>query len=152
MKNSETYFHNFESIDQNKKSILFIAGAGMDPRLVRAIRLPESEYNKPLIIDLPGHGDSKGSSSNSIESYSQFLIDALETNDLTLKKQFVQKAGDFTTIKNITLGAAAAIWIWNIVDATSSEGATKYAQNKPVKFNIVSDKNSSLALNFKYNF
>ena len=60
MKNSATYFHNFESIDQNKKSILFIAGAGMDHRLVRAIKLPESEYNKPLIIDLPGHGDSKG--------------------------------------------------------------------------------------------
>ena len=77
---------------------------------------------------------------------------SLETNDLTLKKQFVQKAGDFTTIKNITLGAAAAIWIWNVIDATSSDGATKYAQNKPVKFNIVSDKNSSLALNFKYKF
>jgi pimeloyl-ACP methyl ester carboxylesterase len=78
MKNSETYFHNFESIDQNKKSILFIAGAGMDHRLVRAIRLPDSAYNKPLIIDLPGHGNSKGSSSNSIESYSQFLINALK--------------------------------------------------------------------------
>ena len=87
MKNSETYFHNFESIDQNKKSILFIAGAGMDHRLVRAIRLPDSSYNKPLIIDLPGHGDSKGSSSNSIESYSQFLINALKIfhlKDLTL--------------------------------------------------------------------
>ena len=47
MQNSETYFHNFESIDRKKKSILFIAGAGMDHRLVRAIRLPESEYNKP---------------------------------------------------------------------------------------------------------
>ena len=44
---------------KTKKSILFIAGAGMDHRLVRAIRLPDSEYNKPLIIDLPGHGDSK---------------------------------------------------------------------------------------------
>ena len=82
MKNSETYFHNFESIDQNKKSILFIPGAGMDHRLVRAIRLPDSSYNKPLIIDLPGHGDSKGSSSNNIESYSQFLINALKIFDL----------------------------------------------------------------------
>ena len=78
MKNSETYFHNFESIDKEKKSILFIAGAGMDHRLVRAIRLPESDYNKPLIIDLPGHGQSKGSSSNSIESYGHFLMNALE--------------------------------------------------------------------------
>ena len=82
MKNSETYFHNFESINKKKKSILFIAGAGMDHRLVRAIRLSDSEYNKPLIIDLPGHGNSKGSSINRIESYSQFLIDSLETYNL----------------------------------------------------------------------
>ena len=82
MKNSETYFHNFESIDNTKKSILFIAGAGMDHRLVRAIRLSDSEYNKPLIIDLPGHGESKGPSSNSIEYYGQFLIKALEPYEL----------------------------------------------------------------------
>ena len=82
MMNSDTYFHNFESIDYSKKSILFIAGAGMDHRLVRAIKLPESEFNKPLIVDLPGHGDSKGSSSNSIESYSQFLIDAIDEYNL----------------------------------------------------------------------
>ena len=82
MKNSETYFHNFEPIDNTKKSILFIAGAGMDHRLVRAIRLSDTEYNKPLIIDLPGHGESKGPSSNSIEYYGQFLINAIEAYDL----------------------------------------------------------------------
>ena len=82
MARTDTYFHNFESIDNSKKSILFIAGAGMDHRLVRAIRLPDSEYNKPLIIDLPGHGKSMGSSSNDIKSYSQFLIHALEAYDL----------------------------------------------------------------------
>ena len=82
MINSEIYFRNFESIDNKKKSILFIAGAGMDHRLVRSLKLPDSEFNKPLIIDLPGHGDSKGSSCNSIESYSNFLIDCLESYDL----------------------------------------------------------------------
>ncbi len=82
MKKSDIYFHNFESIDKTKKSILFIAGAGMDHRLVRAIKLTDAEYNKPLIIDLPGHGDSKGSSSNSIESYSQFLVNALKDYNL----------------------------------------------------------------------
>jgi pimeloyl-ACP methyl ester carboxylesterase len=50
--------------------------------LVRAIKLPETNFNKPLIVDLPGHGDSKGSSSNSIESYSQFLIEAIDQYDL----------------------------------------------------------------------
>ena len=82
MNSSQTYFHNFESIDKTKKSILFIAGAGMDHRLVRAIKLPDSEYNKPLIIDLPGHGDSKGVSSNNIEAYSEFLIDHISAYDL----------------------------------------------------------------------
>ena len=82
MKNSETYFRNFESIDHEKKSILFIAGAGMDHRLVRSLKLPDADFNKPLIIDLPGHGDSKGTSSNTIESYSKFLIECLETYDL----------------------------------------------------------------------
>ena len=82
MNNSETYFRNFESIDYEKKSILFIAGAGMDHRLVRSLKLPDAEFNKPLIIDLPGHGDSKGTSSNTIESYSKFLIECLESYDL----------------------------------------------------------------------
>jgi pimeloyl-ACP methyl ester carboxylesterase len=78
-----TYFHNFELIDKTKKSILFIAGAGMDHRLVRSIKLSDSDYNKPLIIDLPGHGLTKGSSSNCIETYSKFLIDSLIAHDLT---------------------------------------------------------------------
>ncbi|MDA7600629.1 alpha/beta hydrolase [Gammaproteobacteria bacterium] len=78
-----TYFHNFELIDKTKKSILFIAGAGMDHRLVRSIKLSDSDYNKPLIIDLPGHGLTKGSSSNCIETYSKFLIDSLIAYDLT---------------------------------------------------------------------
>ena len=82
MLNSEIYFKNFESIDIEKKSILFIAGAGMDHRLVRSLKLSDSEFNKPLIIDLPGHGDSKGSSSKTIESYSNFLIDCLASYDL----------------------------------------------------------------------
>ena len=82
MTNPEIYFRNFESIDKEKKSILFIAGAGMDHRLVRSLKLPDSEFNKPLIIDLPGHGDSKGSSSKTIESYSNFLIGCLESYDL----------------------------------------------------------------------
>ena len=82
MINSEIYFRNFESIDKEKKSILFIAGAGMDHRLVRSLKLPDSEFNQPLIIDLPGHGDSKGSSTKTIESYSKFLSDCLESYDL----------------------------------------------------------------------
>jgi len=82
MGNLSSYFHNFESIEKKKKSILFIAGAGMDHRLIRSIKLPDSEYNRPLIIDLPGHGFTQGSSNNNIETYSNFLIDSLKAHDL----------------------------------------------------------------------
>jgi len=78
MNNPQIYFHNFDSIDREKKSILFIPGAGMDHRFIRALKLPAAEYNQPLVIDLPGHGRTKGFSSNDLQSYSQFLIDALE--------------------------------------------------------------------------
>ena len=83
MDTLSTYFHNFASINKKKKSILFIAGAGMDHRLVKSLKLSESQYNKPLIVDLPGHGLTKGSSSNKIETYSKFLIDSLAAYDLT---------------------------------------------------------------------
>ena len=82
MNNLKTYFHNFESIDKKKKSILFIPGAGMDHRFVRALSFPEADYNPPLVIDVPGHGWTKGSPCNDIHSYSKFLIHALRESNL----------------------------------------------------------------------
>lgn len=73
-----TYFHNFDLIASNKKSILFIAGAGMDYRFVRALNLSNEIFNPPLVIDLPGHGETQGSSKNKIEDYSSFLNEALK--------------------------------------------------------------------------
>ena len=75
--NIKTYFHNFESIESSKKSVLFIAGAGMDHKFVRALNLLKEEFNTPLVIDLPGHGETEGSSKNKIEDYSSFLNEAL---------------------------------------------------------------------------
>jgi pimeloyl-ACP methyl ester carboxylesterase len=75
--NIKTYFHNFESIESSKKSVLFIAGAGMDHKFVRALNLLDEEFNPPLVIDLPGHGETQGSSKNKIEEYSSFLSEAL---------------------------------------------------------------------------
>jgi len=108
--------------------------------------------NTKGLLFLVGAAGSVGGFLYANNQHSYNINRSLETNDIALKKQFVEKAGDFTTMKNLTLGAAAALWVWNVIDATSTEGATKYAQNKPIKLNIVSDKNSSLALNFKYKF
>ena len=75
-----------------------------------------------------------------------------ETSNLDLRKEFVKKANDFTSIKNISLAAAAVTWIWSTIDATSTKGATKYAYNKPLKLNLASDSRGGLALNLKYKF
>ena len=33
-----------------------------------------------------------------------------------------KKASDFTSMKNISLAAAAVTWIWSAIDATSTKG------------------------------
>ena len=55
-----------------------------------------------------------------------------ETSNLDLRKDYVKKANDFTSIKNISLAAAAVTWIWSTIDAVSTKGATKYAYQKPL--------------------
>ena len=104
------------------------------------------------LLFLIGTAGSLGGFLYANNEHSNNMNRSRETNDLVLKKEFVAKAGDFTTLKNITLGAAVGLWIWNVIDATSTPGATKYAQNKPIKLNLVSDQNTSLALNIKYKF
>ena len=104
------------------------------------------------LLFLIGTAGSLGGFLYANNEHSNNMNRSRETNNLELKKEFVAKAGDFTTLKNITLGAAVGLWIWNVIDATSTPGATKYTQNKPMKFNLVSDANNSLALNFKYKF
>ena len=85
INNKKIYFHNFENIDANKRSLLFIPGAGLDYRYVRALKFDNTIFNPPLVIDFPGHGKSEGKGLDSIEAYSQFMMDALEDwnfNDL----------------------------------------------------------------------
>ena len=104
------------------------------------------------VLFLVGTAGSLGGFLYANNKHSYNMNRSKETNNLDLKKEYVQKAGDFTTLKNITLGAAVGLWIWNVIDATSTQGATRYAQNKPIKIKLVSDPKSSLALNFKYKF
>ena len=94
MINSEIYFRNFESIDKEKKSILFIAGAGMDHRLVRSLKLPDSEFNKPLIIDLPGQ-------LNNSTSRKQFSLSLLLVISLKLWLKTTETNLDWVFIKTL---------------------------------------------------
>lgn len=39
------------------------------------------------------------------------------TNNASLKKMYADKANTYTTVRNISIGAAAAVYVWNVLDA-----------------------------------
>ena len=39
------------------------------------------------------------------------------TNNANLKKMYADKANTYTTVRNISIGAAAAVYVWNVLDA-----------------------------------
>ncbi len=111
----------------------------------------KKQNTKGVLFMLAGIG-SLGSFLNANNQYNYNMNRSEETSNLDLRKEFVKKANDFTSIKNISLAAAAVTWIWSTIDATSTKGATKYAYNKPLKLNLASDSRGGLALNLKYKF
>jgi len=74
-----------------------------------------------------------------------------ESQSLDLKKSFQKEADKNLAIKNISLAGAAAIWILNIIDANTPNGAPKYVFNNNLKYNLTTSQNERLALNLKYN-
>ena len=111
----------------------------------------KKQNTKGVLFMLAGIG-SLGSFLNANNQYNYNMNRSEETSNLDLRKEFVKKANDFTSIKNISLAAAAVTWIWSTIDATSTKGATKYAYNKPLKLNLASHPRGGLALNLKYKF
>ena len=61
LKNHKVHIFSQSEIDHNKKSILFIPGAGMDHRILSMFKMNSfaNDYNV-LAIDLPGHGYTTG--------------------------------------------------------------------------------------------
>lgn len=145
------------SANENVPKINYSTKYSMNDAGYRSLIVPGwgqfyKKKNTKGLLFLVGAAGSLGGFIVANNKHSYNMNRSRETNNIDLKKQYVQKAGDFTTIKNITLGAAVGLWVWNVIDATSTEGATKYVSNKPLKLNLVSDQNSSLALNLKYKF
>lgn len=111
----------------------------------------KKQNTKGVLFMAAGIG-SIGTFVHANNEYNYNMNRSQETSNLDLRKDYVKKANDFTSIKNISLAAAAVTWIWSTIDATSTKGATKYAYNKPLKLNFTSDIKSGLALNLKYKF
>ena len=82
-KSAEAFCFNLNSIDTSKDTVLFIAGAGMDHRIVKNIEIDKEIFNPIISIDLPGHGSSPPKEIFSIESYGDFICEVV--SELNLK-------------------------------------------------------------------
>lgn len=111
----------------------------------------KKQNTKGFLFLVAGIG-SVGSFLNANNQHNYNINRSMETSNLELKKEFVKKANDYTSIKNISLGAAIVTWIWSTIDATSTKGNTKYVINEDFKINLTNDEINAIALNIKYKF
>ena len=95
---------------------------------------------------------SVGNAIYASNKHSYHINRSMETSNLDLKKEYVKKANDFTTIKNISIAVAAVTWIWSAIDATSTDGAIRYTQYTPYRIDLNSQIDNSIAISFKYEF
>ena len=73
-----------------------------------------------------------------------------ETAILDIKKEYVERADNYAKYRNVTTAFASAVWIWNIIDAVSSEGMAMYVSNNRISFKNP-DPNMTL-LSYTINF
>ena len=106
---------------------------------------------KKGVIFMAGAAGSLGFYLYSQNKYKYNINRLEESSSLDIKLEYSSRADKFNSYKNISLGAAAVVWIWSIVDAVSTDGAPKYTQRN-FNFDVVSGNNQEIALSFKYNF
>ena len=88
LKNHRANIFEKNPYDDEKVSIVFVPGAGMDHRIISMFDLEAlyEEYNI-LGIDLPGHGYTSGPIVDSIRDHTNFCIDVFK--EINIKKPIV---------------------------------------------------------------
>ncbi len=74
-----------------------------------------------------------------------------ETPILDLQIEYNRMAQQQAMYRNIAIGAAAAVWVWNILDASFSSGRPHYV-NKGLKLAVSSTPQNDILLGFNYTF
>lgn len=75
------------------------------------------------------------------------------TNNANLKKAYAERANAFTMVRNICIGTAAAVYVWNVLDAIIAKGSNRGALSYGSPVNLVpSVTDESVALSLSINF
>ena len=75
------------------------------------------------------------------------------TNNATQKKLYADRANTFTTVRNISIGAAAAVYVWNVLDAiiSKSNHNNSLSYGNPVHLTpVVTDESVALSLSINF--
>lgn len=75
------------------------------------------------------------------------------TNNASLKKSYADRANMFTVVRNVSIGAAAAIYVWNVLDAVISRGSDHSVHSNSTSLNIipvVTDESMALSVNYHF--
>ena len=103
------------------------------------------------ILFIAAEGAAIGTFLSANNSYNYNINRSNETQSLELKKEYKALADKALSLKNASLGLAIGVWLWNIIDASSPNGAPKYASNK-IRLNLATSNNEHLAFNMKIKF
>ena len=75
------------------------------------------------------------------------------TNNASLKKSYADKANMFTVVRNVSIGTAAAIYVWNVLDAVISRASDHSVHSNSTSLNIIPVvTDESVALSVGYHF
>lgn len=75
------------------------------------------------------------------------------TNNAAQKKLYAERANAFTTVRNISIGAAAAVYVWNVLDAiiSKSNHSNSLSYGNPVHLTpMVTDESVALSLSINF--
>jgi len=108
----------------------------------------EKKKSTKGILFLVAEGAAIGTFLSANNSYNYNINRSQETQSLELKKEFRSLADKDLALKNASLGLAIGVWLWNVIDASSPNGAPRYASNN-VKLNVTSTPYEQLAFNMK---
>lgn len=75
------------------------------------------------------------------------------TNNAAEKKLYAGRANAFTTVRNISIGAAAAVYVWNVLDAiiSKSNHTNALTYGNPVRLTpVVTDEYAALSLSINF--
>lgn len=83
--------------------------------------------------------------------YDYNLKQKSQTNILDLQKEYSNRAHKHKMYRNISIGACVAVWVWNVLDATLTDGRPRYIESN-FDFTLNSTNNNELFLSLIYKF